>query len=252
MPAPIGIQLYTVREHLARDFDGVVEQLAEIGYLGVEPAGFPGTTPEKAGQLFQKLGLKVPSAHMPLPLGEKAPGVFEAMTAIGAQRIISGLGEADFKTPEAIQAAARKFNAAAEAAEAHGFRFGIHNHWAEFEKVGNRRAYEILLEHLSPTVFFEIDTYWVQTAGADPAAVVAELKHRAPLLHIKDGPCQKGVPMTPVGQGKVDFHKIVQAGGEAIEWMIVELDEAEIDMLEAVKKSYTYLVQEGLARGRRN
>ncbi len=251
MPAPIGIQLYTVREALARDFDGVVEQLAEIGFLGVEPAGFPGTTPEKAGELFRKLGLVVPSAHMPLPLDKNAPGVFDAMRAIDASRIISGLGEENFKSAEAIREAARKFNAASENAQTHGFEFGIHNHWAEFEKVGNRRAYEILLENLAPEVFFEIDTYWVQTAGANPAEVVKKMRGRVPLLHIKDGPCVKGKPMLPVGQGQVDFHAVVRAAGNTVEWLIVELDEAEMDMMEAVRESYAYLTKEGLGRGRK-
>ena len=67
MPAPIALQLYTVREAIQGDYEGVVRRVAEMGYLGVEPAGFPGTTPEDAGKLFRELGLAVPSAHAPLP-----------------------------------------------------------------------------------------------------------------------------------------------------------------------------------------
>ncbi|MCK5328239.1 MAG: sugar phosphate isomerase/epimerase, partial [Candidatus Latescibacteria bacterium] len=82
--------------------------------------------------------------------------------------------------------------------------------------------------------------------------VVRELGVRAPLLHIKDGPCTKEAPMTAVGEGVVDFRSIVEAAGETAEWMIVELDRCATDMMEAVATSYTYLIEEGLARGNKS
>jgi sugar phosphate isomerase/epimerase len=128
--------------------------------------------------------------------------------------------------------------------------FGIHNHWWEFLRVGDRYAYQIAMDHLVPGVFFEVDTYWVQTAGVDPATVVRELGARAPLLHIKDGACQRGQPMTAVGDGVIDFAGIVAASGDVVEWMIVELDSCAGDMMEAVAKSCAYLTREGLADGK--
>jgi sugar phosphate isomerase/epimerase len=108
-----------------------------------------------------------------------------------------------------------------------------------------------MLEYLSPDVFFEIDTYWVQTAGPDPAEVVKKLGQKAPFLHIKDGPCVKGEPMVAVGDGVMDFPSIIEAGEGTTEWLVVELDACATDMMEAVKKSYDYLVGTGLARGNR-
>ena len=63
MTAPIALQLYTVRDALAKDFNGVIQQIADMGYIGVETAGFPGTTPQAAARLFKDLGLTVCSAH---------------------------------------------------------------------------------------------------------------------------------------------------------------------------------------------
>ncbi len=252
MTAPIALQLYTVRELIAeRGFEPVVREVAEIGYAGVEPAGFPGTTPEQAGQLFRELGLQVPSAHMPLPVGDDVQTVVETMTAIGSRYIISGRGPEQFKDPKAIAETCALFNQAAANARAHGLRFGIHNHWWEYLKVGDRYAYEHMLDLLDPDVIFEIDTYWVKTAGADPVAVVRKLGARAPLLHIKDGPATRDAPMTAIGSGVMDFPAIVQAAGEHLEWMIVELDRCATDMMEAVRQSYDYLVGEGLAHGNR-
>jgi len=72
MAAPVALQLYSVREVIAAcGFDEVVRQVAGMGYAGVEPAGFPGTTPAQAKKLFDDLGLAVTSAHLPLPLGDQ-------------------------------------------------------------------------------------------------------------------------------------------------------------------------------------
>jgi sugar phosphate isomerase/epimerase len=249
MPSPLAIQLYSVRDTLAQDFAGVVQKIAAIGYAGVEPAGFPGTTPQEAGKLFRDLGLAVPSAHTALPLGEHRNEVLDAMAAIGCPRIISGKGPDDFATLDLVKQTCDLFNQASAVAVESGFQFGIHNHWWEFQSVEGRLVLDVMLEHLEPGVFFEIDTYWVQAAGHDPAAVVSQLGRRTPLLHIKDGPAVRGEPMVAVGDGVIDVPSIVQAGAGSTEWMIVELDACATDMMEAVEKSYDYLVGKGLARG---
>jgi sugar phosphate isomerase/epimerase len=87
MPAPIALQLYSLRELLAADYAAGVRKAAEIGYAGVETAGFPGTTPQAAAQLFQELGLTVCSAHSPLPLGDKQAEVLDTMAALGCSRL---------------------------------------------------------------------------------------------------------------------------------------------------------------------
>jgi len=101
-------------------------------------------------------------------------------------------------------------------------------------------------------VFFEVDVYWVQTAGQNPAEIVRRLGARAPLLHIKDGPCQIESPMTALGEGVVDLPEVVAAGAGSTEWLVVELDRCATDMIEAVRKSYHYLIGKGLGRGNKN
>ena len=96
MSAPVAVQLYTVRDALAEDFAGVVKRIAAIGYVGVEPAVDDlGATPEEAGRLFKDLGLAVPSAHTPLPLGERKNEVLDTMAALGCKCIVSGNGPDD-------------------------------------------------------------------------------------------------------------------------------------------------------------
>jgi sugar phosphate isomerase/epimerase len=236
---------------LAEDFAGVMQKVADAGYVGVEPAlGVLGTTPDEAAWLFRELELEVPSTHAPLPLGENQARVLDFAATVGCPRIISGKGPDDFKTLDLIKQSCDQFNQAQAVAAENGLTFGIHNHWWEFEQVEGRYVYQVMLEHLDPAIFFQIDTYWVQTAGPDPAQVVQELGPRAPLLHIKDGPAVKGQPHVAVGDGVLDFHSIVRAGGDALEWLVVELDDCATDMVEAVVKSCRYLVEEGLGRGK--
>jgi sugar phosphate isomerase/epimerase len=232
------------------NFDGVVEQVAQMGYAGVEPAGFPGSSPEKAGKLFKNLGLEVPSAHLPMPIGDHKNSTLDAAHALDTTRLIAGFGPDNFETVDKIRAICETINEASAVANGHGMTFGYHNHWWEFLQVDGRYGYEIMLEHLSPEVFFEVDIYWVQTGGPDPAEVVSKLGSRAPILHVKDGPCDKDLDMTAVGEGKVDTAGVIQAGSEHTEWLIVELDRCGTDMVEAVEKSFSYLVDNGLGQGK--
>lgn len=249
MPIPIALQLYTLRQEMAQDFEGTVREVAAIGYAGVETAGFPGTTPAEAAKLFQELRLSVTSAHLPLPLGERKSEVLDTAAALECSRIICPSIPADqFTSVDAIMRACNSLNQAQAVALANGLTLGYHNHWWEFQQVDGRLAFDIFREHLDPGVFFEIDTYWVQTAGVDPGDMVRKLDHRVPLLHIKDGPAVRNQPMVAVGSGVMNIPAIV-AEARSTEWLIVELDECATDMLTAVSQSYHYLTTEGLAYG---
>ena len=250
MKPAIALQLYTLREIAADDFEGMVRMVAEMGYVGVEPAGFPGSSPEAAGKLFKELGLAVPSAHTALPLGDAKNEVLDAMAAIGCPCVVTGKGPDDFNTLEKIKETCDLFNEANVVVRAAGLTFGIHNHWWEYTPVEGVYPYQVMLERLDPSILFEIDTYWVQTGGCDVAQVVREVGDRGPLLHIKDGPCVASEPMTAVGAGVMDFPTIVAAAGDVPRWLIVEQDRTAGDMVADVEASYAYLVGEGLARGR--
>jgi sugar phosphate isomerase/epimerase len=252
MPAPIGLQLYTVRELLAGNFARTLERIADLGYAGVEPTfDLAGTSPQEAARIFRALGLEVPCAHTPLPIGENRGGVLGFIETLGLEAIaFPGAGPDSVKTLDKIRETCARFNQAQAVAQEHGFAFGIHNHWWEFQEVGDRRVYQVMLEQLHPEIFVELDVYWVQAAGLDPAEVVRELGARVPLLHVKDGPAVRGEPNVAVGDGDLDIPGVVSAAGEHPEWLIVELDQAKTDMMEIVHKSFQYLTEQGLGYGR--
>ncbi len=251
MKPQVALQLYTVRDLIAKtNYADIVKEIAAMGYAGVEPAGFPGTTPQAAAKLFRDLGLIVCGIHSPPPIGEKKTEVLDTAAVLGCQRLVTGKGPADFKTRDLIHKSCEEFNRASQAARENGLTLSIHNHWWEFQSVDGRPVYEWLLEDLDKQVLFEIDVYWVKTGGCDPAKVVKQLAARSPLQHIKDGPCRQGEPMTAVGDGTVDFPAIAKVS--KAEWWIVELDECATEMMEAVRKSYRYLTTKGFVRGKKN
>ena len=253
MTIPIALQLYTVRDLLAQDFEGTIRKVAEMGYVGVETANMFGGSPVSAARLFGELGLTVSGAHSPMPLGDQKKEVIDTMGALQCNRlIVPGQPPEKYKSLDGIKSICDSLNEGAAVARANGIQLGYHNHWFEYEPVENRIPVDVMLEHLDPDVFFEVDVYWVQTAGQDPAQVVRRLGSRAPLLHVKDGPCQIEAPMTALGEGVVDIPGVVAAGAGSTEWLVVELDRCDTDALEAVRKSYQFLVGKGLGRGNQN
>ena len=236
----VSVQLYSVRAELEKDYEGVMRKIAGFGYKFVEPAGFPGTTLEKAAKLYDELGIRALSMHGQLPVGDDVNQAIETAKALGAEYIVSGKGPDDFKTVDDIKKVAELFSEASANAAKHGIRIGYHNHYWEMDIVDGAPGYRIFMENTPDDVKMEIDTYWVKVGGLDPVEVIKEAGERAPLIHMKDGDIEPRAPMKAVGSGAMDFPPIVEAA-EFAELLVVELDACATDMLEAVKKSYDYI-----------
>lgn len=247
---PVSIQLYTVREAAARDFVGVLKQIAAIGYKGVEFAGLHGQKPAELRRVLDDLGLAASSAHCPLPTRQNVAELVDTAKTLGYEMVISGKGPDDFKTLDGIKAAAEQFQAGADLLAAHGLKLGYHNHWWEFDLLDGRFGIEWLLE-LAPSVFSQVDVYWARNFGAvDVAHFIRAHASRIPILHIKDGPLVKDQPHTAVGKGKMNIPAVVKAADQKmLQWLVVELDACATDMMEAVRDSYTYLTGQKLAFG---
>lgn len=255
MLPPIALQLYTVREVLAQDFTGTIHRIAEIGFVGVEPAGLTGKTVHEAADLFKTLGLEVPSVHCALPIGDQKNEVLDIAAALDCkQLIIAYLPAEQFKSADQIKATCERLNEANSIAQQNGLTLGYHNHWWEFEPMADGRTpHELMRAYLTPTIIFELDIYWIKTGGSDPIKVIQTIGTRAPLLHVKDGPVNPpSAPMVAVGDGSLDIPSILKAGQESAQWLIVELDRCATDMLEAVAKSYRYLIAQELGHGRKS
>ena len=249
MATPLSIQLYTLRDEVQGNFAAVLRRVAEIGYKGVEFAGLHGHSPQEIAGIVSDLGLQVSSSHVSLPTVETIRQIADTEKVLGNTRLVAGLGPDEFKTLDDCKRSAERFQTAGELVKAEGLTFGMHNHWWEFETCDGELVYDFVLES-APDIFSELDIYWAAYAGVSPATVVTQHSARLPLLHIKDGSLEKDSAMTAVGAGKVDIAGTVGAADPAIlQWLIVELDRCDTDMWEAVRQSYVYLTEKGLASG---
>jgi sugar phosphate isomerase/epimerase len=269
---PIGLQLYTVREQLGKDFDGTLRQVAAAGYQEVELFSFLGRKAKAVRGSLDAAGLRCVSAHYPLAdlqgdLGPKVeyakelgltflvcpfPGIADPGRIKAAPRDPLGQARAlvNALTADDWKWNAEVLNRAGAQAKKAGLQVCYHNHHLEFKRYGDVPALEILLRHADKDlVKIELDCGWVHVAGQSPADFIAGHEGRIALLHIKDvkegfkpttdfGP----VPFTEVGRGAIDWKKVFAAAKKArVKRYYVEQDSTERPPLEAIKISRDYL-----------
>jgi sugar phosphate isomerase/epimerase len=251
-PAPIAVQLYSLRDEAAADFAGVLRRVGAAGFVGVELAGFHDLTPAECKRVIDESGLVVSSGHVGSCEEAALHTALDDLQTVGCNTAVLAFLPPDaFADIDAVQRSADVINAAYEVAARRGFTFGYHNHFWEFRAMPDgRSAWSHLVERLAPGVVVELDIYWTTVGGERPAAVIAGLGDRLHLLHVKDGPADDpAAPMVAVGSGTLDIAATLAAAPGAA-WHIVELDRCATDMFTAVEDSYRFLVDGGLSRGR--
>jgi sugar phosphate isomerase/epimerase len=250
-PHIVSIQLYTVRHALEADVTGTVRRLAEIGYQQVEPS-IPKLMdqPELVAALRTN-GLAFPTATARLTDGGlDRDAILAAARELGVTTVIDPMtDERRWATAEGIAGVATDLNAIAAKAAGHGLRLGYHNHAFELEsRVGDRSGLEVLADHLDPEVLLEVDTYWAAVGGVAVPALLRTLGGRVRSIHIKDGPITKdNIDQVALGQGKLPIEAII-ASGEALEVVVVELDDFAGDIFDAARDSHAYLTRLQAAR----
>jgi sugar phosphate isomerase/epimerase len=252
MTAGIGVMMYTVLDQARADLEGTLGRIAALGYAGVETYGLvEHFGPARVRDAVAAAGLTLTSAHAPFPAGPDAEAILDANEELGAGVLVWSMEREEFDSPAAIRHGVERVNEAAERAAARGMRIAYHNHFAEFSQAfGGRQAYDLLLDLLDDRVLVELDAYWAQMGGADPAEVLGRLGGRARFVHVKDGPAvsYEDDVMVPIGEGGIDWARTLSTPS-GLEWHIVELERLHIDTFEALRRSYDHLVGRGLSRG---
>jgi sugar phosphate isomerase/epimerase len=225
---PIALQLYSVRRSAAADFEGTLRQVAALGYAGVEIFDLHGHAPESVAGWLAELGLVAASRHERLEAIEtQLPELAAEAALLGWKRLVVSW----FDPAQLDDALVARLAAAASAVAAEGFELGYHNHDAEVEQG--------FLERLPDGVFLELDAGWAWYAGVDPISLLG----RAPLLHVKDFRTRGERSFCPVGDGAVDYGRIVPAAVRAgVDWLIVEQDETEGSELDDARRSLAAVI----------
>jgi sugar phosphate isomerase/epimerase len=242
---PVALQLYTVREDAARDFVGTLDQVAAIGYVGVELAGYGPLAPPALRAKLDALGLIVAGSHVALArLENELDAVIAECRTLDCPTVVCPVLPAERRSEDGFRQLATSLNAIGRTVTASGLTLCYHNHAFEFETaIDGVAAYDWLMAHTDPAlVRIEIDAFWLQKAGRDPAAYIEKYRGRVPLVHLKDMTVDAAQTFAPVGTGSVGFAPLFAAAERGgVQWYIVEQDRAEGSAIAAARTSWINL-----------
>lgn len=234
----LGLQLYSVHGDMEADYKRTLERAAELGFEGVEFAGFFGVPAEVMKAELDRLGLKAAGSHTGLDLlRDDLDGVIRYNRILGNKNIVCPY--ADFKTEEETEKLIREFGEIEKKLSEEGFVFHYHNHAHEFRKFGGKTALDRLFEETA--VHPQPDIYWVYRGGEDPAAFLTRYSGRCTMVHMKDGTKEKE---TVAGEGEIDFEEVIRAAADGgVEWLILEDEVSVPTAFDSVEKGFRYLKQ---------
>ncbi|MGN7204059.1 sugar phosphate isomerase/epimerase family protein [Pedobacter sp. SAFR-022] len=254
----VGLQLFTIREAMAKDPKAALAKVASLGYNAVEGATYTGT------QLFYNMsgveyaktlkdnGLISPSSHYMLGESMDAKGTItngwekavDDAAAIGTKYMVCAyLLDPERGNLDHYKATAEKFNKAAEVCKKAGIQFCYHNHDFEFEAQNGKYPFDVLLENTDKDlVKFELDLYWASRANQDPIKLFNRYPGRFPLWHVKDMDKSTAKNITEVGNGSIDFKRIfAQSKKAGLDYFFVEQDICPGDPFDSISQSISYL-----------
>jgi sugar phosphate isomerase/epimerase len=229
---PIGLQLYSVRDVLGKDFEGTLKQVAELGFEGVEFAGYGkyGKDPEGLRKLLDELKLKAAGTHIGAGsfAGDALKKTIDFHKTIGCKFLIVP-GDGRYTKSDASNKEYAEFmTKAAEALKPEGLFTGHHNHTGEFaiEKESGKSYFDLFAERTSKDVVIQQDMGHTMAANVDPIAIVKKYSGRVRTTHIKNRPAKASGKKPFVGEDNFDWKAYCTACYEnGTEWFTLEQEE---------------------------
>jgi sugar phosphate isomerase/epimerase len=276
MDVRIGLQLYSVRQALAKDPWGTLAQIAAAGFTRLEAAnhnarndpgvGFGVEAGELRDQLAE-LGLSIVGCHLnPLHL-DILPRALDYQAELGNTQIGCDIEFYPYGDRDFVLRRCETFNEVGALAQQRGMRFYYHNHFQEFQRFGDDYVYDLILENTDPAlVFLELDTYWMYRGGQDPVSWMQRFPDRVILLHQKDFPDGAPQPLnlfdgvvsptenidmavfeerkntlcfTEIGTGVLPIQDIVDAASAlpGLDYLFLEQDHTTLPEIESIERS---------------
>ena len=252
----LGAQLYSVRRFCQTlpDIAASLKKVKAIGYTAIQISGFGPVDPKDVAKIVEDLGLTVAATHCTWEEFLKGlDGLIERHRLWKCRHPAVGSLPGNYYTAdgEGIKQFLNELAPVAEKLAAAGMDFSYHNHNKELMRLGGKTWLETLYELSPPTQLkAELDTYWIQAGGGDPAWWVRKQAGREPLLHLKDMVITAGKELrfAPVGEGNLNWPAILAAAKTArVEFYLVEQDDCYgADPFECLATSYRNLVKMGL------
>ncbi len=250
MPArqKTGLQLYTVRDYMAKDIKSTLSEIASIGYKWLEAAGyrdgaFYGLDPKEFASIVKDFGLNLISSHAFFN-EEEADKAIDAHLAAGVKYIVfPSFPLAEHKSADDFTKAAERLNKTGEMCKKADLKFGYHNHDFEFATTDIGIGYDVLIANTEPDlVCFQADIYWMKYAGVEPLDYFKNYPGRFELWHVKDMDSSPVRKYTEVGSGIIPYKEIFQyRKTSGMNYFFVEQDDCAIDPLESIAISFRNL-----------
>jgi len=241
---PMGIEMYSVREALAKDPAGTVRAVAKMGYQGLEfyAPYFKWTEGEtkQMRRLLDELGIRCYSTHNDYEYfsAEKIDRAKDLNLILGSKyMVMADAGE--ISGIDAWKKVADVLNGGAEKLEPAGLQVGYHNHQLEFTRVGGWRPMEILAKNTKLSIMLQLDVGTCVEAGSDPVAWIRANPERIRALHCKDWSPDKAKGYAVLfGEGVADWKKIFEAAESVggVEYYLMEQEGSRFSELETAKK----------------
>lgn len=233
----IAIQLYSVHTETEKDFKGTVKKVADIGFQGVEFAGYGGLSAGEMAAFLKENNLYSVGAHVGAErLKEDFLEEFAYHKTIGSKYIICPY--ASMETLEEIKELAETLNHAAKLAAGSGIKIGYHNHAHEFKKIDGKYALDLLAELTREDVILELDVFWAAYAGVEPVSYIKKAGKKIELIHMKQiNEAKENVDMP---EGCLDM-KAVQEAAEFASYFVLEHEEYDKPIWESIRNDYGFL-----------
>jgi sugar phosphate isomerase/epimerase len=232
MSQDLGVQLFSVRDHLGDELGDTLSKIAAIGYTHIEPYDIL-TDPDALARAMADSGLKAAATHASIQ-GPRRDEIIASAKQLGIGTVIVPWVEpSTFDDEGKVDALAADINDAAKVAAGHGLRVGYHNH--DFEFASGR--YADFVERLDEEIVLELDCFWSSVGGTDPLVQGPALGERLRYLHVAAGPPEPGKPKLLAGQPRLP--EIIAATGDHVELVVVEVV-TQYDVWDVLKDNYAY------------
>lgn len=225
----LSVQLWSIKDDVAKDFEGTLKQLKAYGFQGVEFAGNFGKYVDDAKGLkefLDKTGLKASAAHV--PFDKLSPENFDKTVAfykaIDCKYLIIPMDKRAF-TPEGAKVVAAELEAIQKKLAPHGMHTGYHNHKPEMVGDAGKTPWDVIGTNTSKEVILQQDVGWTEVAGKNPVDIVKAYPGRTITTHYKAAAPEEGNKENAIiGQDTTDWKALIEAnrkiGGTL--WITVE------------------------------
>ena len=241
---PVGLEMYSVRDTMAKDLNGTVRAVAAAGYQGLEfYAPYFDWTPAQAKdmrKLLDELGIRCFSTHNGAEdmQPDKLEHARDLNLILGSSYIVQASAP-NINSLDGWKKVAENLNVAADRLAKDELKVGYHNHQTEFTPLNGKRPIEILAANTQPTVMLQLDVGTCLDAGSDPVEWIRSNPGRIKSLHLKDWSPDAGKGYTVLfGEGVADWKGIFAAAehGGGVEYYLIEQEGSRMSELDTARE----------------